>query len=131
MRLGDDYELISNIRNCIDGSEEKETMDNSTCEPLPSDFSMEWHSLEDQTITMGFNNPVQLEDEYYKEFLQGDDFTSELSAVIDEKFICSMSAIQELCTLMSACSECQQPCKVLKSYFSGAVLVLYVVFKDD
>eukprot|EP00112_Aurelia_sp_Birch-Aquarium-sp1_P002028 Seg1221.6 transcript_id=Seg1221.6/GoldUCD/mRNA.D3Y31 product="hypothetical protein" protein_id=Seg1221.6/GoldUCD/D3Y31 len=135
LKLGDDFFISHDIQEGIDTADERETLNSSTFKTIPeidrtvlSEVSMEWHSLEDKSMSLGYgrNNPVQLEDDYYKNFAKEDDIKFELNEVKDEKFMCSLSCIQELCKMMSPCTECKQPRKLSRHSFSGVVLVLEI-----
>ena len=47
---------------------------------------------------------MQLDKDYHKQFAKEYDIKFELNEVKDEKFMCSLSCIQELCKIMSACT---------------------------
>ena len=116
---------------------EQETINFSTFQAMPemeltnqSEVSMDWHSLPDQKILQGYGdqNPVHLEQNYYKTFVKEE---IELKEVKDEKTLCTLSCIQQLCMLLSGCSDCNQPRHISKHSFSGAVLILEFQCKNN
>ena len=72
-----------------------------------SDLIIDLHSTTHQAKLQwyGNQNPVQLEPNYYKTFAKEYDVEFELKELEHQKFICSLSCIQQMCMVLSDCSE--------------------------
>lgn len=91
-------------------------------------FSMSWAPTEDNAITLGYGkkNKVSLPPEYYKEFTRDKNIIQDLSLVGDEKFICSLTQIENLIEVIQ-CEICGSMRHLQKHGFIGSVGELWLV----
>ncbi|XP_065068067.1 uncharacterized protein LOC135693488 isoform X2 [Rhopilema esculentum] len=88
---------------------------------------MTWESTDDQTISLGYgkSNKVTLPENYHKDFFKEKHLINELSLVEDEKFICSLTQLENLVGCIS-CDICGQKRKVKKHGFIGSVAEVWL-----
>ena len=133
MRMGDDY-LLHHDSKFVDADYQNDTemMNNTSssnyCQGANTQLmeeSMEWHSLDEQSLRLGYGkgNKVELEEDYFLKFVGNDDISSELGCVKERKFICDLTSLKELQGLL-ICQDCKQPRQIIKEGFSGSVLEL-------
>ena len=90
-------------------------------------FDMSWAPTEDNAVTLGYGkkNKVLLPPNYYKEFTRDKNIIPDLSLVEDEKFICSLTQIENLIEAVH-CEICGSMRHLTKHGFIGSVGELWL-----